>query len=67
VLPVSVGLGGAVPHTEPVQATYRVAPGQVAAVLEVTATLPEYVVPYYTWLQVQVGDFVSDGVNIAVQ
>ena len=67
VLPVSVGLGGAVPHTEPVQATYRVAPGQVAAVLEVTATLPEYVVPYYTWLQVQVGDFVSDAVDIAVQ
>lgn len=66
-LPVSVGFGDAAPDTQPIPATYRAAPGQVAGVLEVTATLPEHIFPHYTWLQVQVGDFVSDGVSIAMQ
>ena len=68
VLPVSVVYSDEVlPDTQTIPATYRAASGQVAGVLEVTATLPEHVLALYAGVTVQVGDFVSDGVAIEMQ
>jgi len=61
-LPVSVLFGG-----QPIPATYSAAPDLVAGVLQVSTTLPQVIPATGSGLQVQVGDFVSDGVVIAVQ
>jgi uncharacterized protein (TIGR03437 family) len=68
-LPVSV-LFGFMETVSPITATYSAAPDLVVGVLQVSATLPQSLpVPTATaWtLQVQVGEVVSDPVEITVQ
>ena len=65
VLPVSVVI-----DTQPIPAMYSAASELVAGVLQVSVALPQQLpIPAATdhQMQVQVGDFVSDGVVIAVQ
>jgi uncharacterized protein (TIGR03437 family) len=61
-LPVSALFG-----VQPIAIAYSATPGQVAGLLQVSARLPQSVPIAASGLQVQVGDFVSDGLGIAVQ